>query len=124
MGCTSKIFMLSYFMSLSSLDSSLTSSLESVRVILPPIRKLIGKWAFLRLIITIFLISWGVTLSLVYKFGNDRTRKEVEFYDNIFMGYKHSGVLTMILQLWIITIVGVFIIQSLPGDIRKVIKSG
>ncbi len=98
--------------------SSLAST-ETLSELVEPGLKLAQSWLAIRLFITVFLLAWGIALSVSFKFGDARTRAEMEFYDNIFLGYKHSGIFTIIAKLWILTLLAVTIYKALPIKYKK-----
>ncbi len=89
------------------------------KTLLPPLRNLSKNWIGIRLVITVLLLLWATSLSIMYKVGDARQRQEVEFYDRMFMGYKHTGVFVTVAKIWIFTILAMIVIRILPPNIKK-----
>jgi len=80
----------------------------------PHVKSAFKDWVYIRTAITVFILVWGVGFSVTYALADENKRRELEYLDNVWMGHKHDGFLVWIFKLWILTVIGLTVVNSFP----------
>jgi len=75
-----------------------------IKAITPRVKTAYENSRTLRWVLTAILLAWGIIFSKQYRDADDEKRDRLIFYDRLWMGYKHPGMLTHLFKLWVYTV--------------------